>query len=485
MSASQYHHGFELVEHGDAYMPIRTVRSATIGLVGTAPNADPDLFPINKCVPLFSDARNAELLKSDGTLLDSIDDIYNQIGANVVVCRVAEGNDMAANWSNVMGDYATKTGVNAFLTANSELGISPKLLIAPGFTSGRPTDGVKSVTIGNAGSGYGELNTVVTISGDGQGAKGVANVINGSIESVSITNPGFGYTAATIAFTGTGADATGTVELDTAANPVTSEMDSVAGRLAACCIADGPNTTDADAIQYRGDFGSDRIMVVDPHLKTWDRRLNAYKTMPGSAVAAGLQAKVDNDEGFWVPFSNHAINGVGGVSRHVQFNVSDPNSEAVYLNSNEVTSVVRDDGYRFWGLRTCSDNPNTAFWSVRRTIDAINSSIKEASRPWLDKAIDPHDAADIIASVNDYLLSLEDRRGIVGGKAWFDPSNNPVNQLRQGILEIEWSYEPKPPIEHLIGNHHRDARALDLLAQQIEREVRTRQQINTFSSEFI
>jgi phage tail sheath protein FI len=61
-------------------------------LVGTAPDADPDLFPLNTPVPVFADALKAGQLKSAGTLLDGVDAIYSQKSAVVVVVtRVAEG----------------------------------------------------------------------------------------------------------------------------------------------------------------------------------------------------------------------------------------------------------------------------------------------------------------------------------------------------------------------------------------------------------
>lgn len=57
--------------------------------------------------------------------------------------------------------------------------------------------GVESVIITNPGFGYTETPTV-TIIGDGTGAQGYANVVNGKVESITIINPGIGYTSAVI-----------------------------------------------------------------------------------------------------------------------------------------------------------------------------------------------------------------------------------------------------------------------------------------------
>ena len=63
-----------------------------------------------------------------------MDGIFQQIGATVVVVRVDEGADDAATLANVAGSATAQTGVWAFTKAESMLGISPKILAAPGFT---------------------------------------------------------------------------------------------------------------------------------------------------------------------------------------------------------------------------------------------------------------------------------------------------------------------------------------------------------------
>ena len=52
--------------------------------------------------------------------------------------------------------------------------------------------------------------------------------------------------------------------LSTTANPVGAALQSVADRLSAVVYVDGPNTTDGAAINLRGDYGSSRVMVLDP-----------------------------------------------------------------------------------------------------------------------------------------------------------------------------------------------------------------------------
>ena len=59
----QYLHGIETIELDSPAGPVETVKSNVIGLVGTAPDADPDLFPLNTPVAVFADALKAGQLK--------------------------------------------------------------------------------------------------------------------------------------------------------------------------------------------------------------------------------------------------------------------------------------------------------------------------------------------------------------------------------------------------------------------------------------
>lgn len=73
---------------------------------------------------------------------------------------------------------------------------------------------VESVTVTNGGTGYTGTPTVAFTGGGGTGATGTAVVVAGVITGVTITNPGSGYTSApTVAFTGAGDDAAGAAVL--------------------------------------------------------------------------------------------------------------------------------------------------------------------------------------------------------------------------------------------------------------------------------
>ncbi|QUS59188.1 phage tail sheath subtilisin-like domain-containing protein [Pseudovibrio brasiliensis] len=136
--ALDFYHGLEIVEIDSGPRPIKTVKSSIIGLVGTAPDADTTAFPENTPVLLAGSRAAAALIGKTGTLPSAIDTIFDQVGAMVVVVRVAEGADAAATLANVVGgvDATTGkyTGVHALKAAQPTLGAKPKILLAPGFT---------------------------------------------------------------------------------------------------------------------------------------------------------------------------------------------------------------------------------------------------------------------------------------------------------------------------------------------------------------
>jgi hypothetical protein len=63
--------------------------------------------------------------------------------------------------------------------------------------------GLESVQIVNGGFNYTSTPNV-TVIGDGQGAKAVATIVNGKVSNITVTNPGIGYTIATIRIRGGG-----------------------------------------------------------------------------------------------------------------------------------------------------------------------------------------------------------------------------------------------------------------------------------------
>lgn len=166
-----YLHGVQVVSKVNATRPIRSVNTAIIGIVGTAPDADPIAFPLNTPVLVTGDRLLAGKLDTTGnklgTLPHSLDAIFSQIAPIMVVIRVAEVKtalgvlDVALTQANVIGTVTASgqsTGMQALLTAESALGVRPRILGAPGWTNAQPVaTAMDTITTALRGFAYYDL----------------------------------------------------------------------------------------------------------------------------------------------------------------------------------------------------------------------------------------------------------------------------------------------------------------------------------------
>jgi phage tail sheath protein FI len=473
-----YLHGIETIESNSGPRVVETIDTGIIGLIFTAPDADLVLWPLNKCVAVHGYAAFPGGLGTAGTGADAFDAIYDQASrasATVVAVRVEEGDDVAETMANVLGSSLTKTGVHALRDAQSELGLKPKLLIAPGFTSMLPTDGVASIALSEGGSGYTDVPTVTLTGGGGTGASARAVIDSdaGEVTEVIIENPGMGYTTApTIAFSGGGGvGAAAAATLGTVANPVAVELVSLANRLRACAIVDGPNTTSAAAVLYRADFATDRLLIVDPFVKV--AKGTQIVAQPASSRVAGLQARVDYDEGFWYSPSNHVLEGIVGTARVVEHSLNDPAAESQYLNRNAVATVVRSPsgGFKLWGSRVPSGDSLKLFWSVRRSHDAIIESIELAHEPFIDKPFNIQFLLDIAETVNAALRRWKALGATLGGRVWLDRGLNTAETWASGHIYVSYDAEAPAPMEHITFVFNRNTGYYEELADDALREI--------------
>lgn len=467
MAGETFLHGVEVIDIDAGPRPISTVRTSVIGLIGTAPNADATAFPLNTPVLIAGsrrEAANLDLLGTgEGTLPSAMDSIFDQSGAVVIVVRVEEGETDAETLANILGGVNALNGqyegVHAFVAAKSVVGFQPRILLAPGFTHTRVDGGVTAITVDTQGSGYTSAPTVTLSGGGGTGATAVAVLGTGAnagkVVSVTITNPGSGYTSApTVAFTGGGGTlAAATASFGIVGNAVVSELIGIAERLRAVIIADGPNTNDADAINYAGDFGSKRVYLVDPKVIKVDEAGNNV-TEWSSPCVAGLLAKSDNERGFWWSPSNQNINGIIGTSRPIDFTLGDPNARANLLNEQNVATIIREDGFRLWGNRTLSSDQKWTFLCVVRTADIINDSLMAAHLWAVDRGITKQYVEDVVEGVNSYLRHLTTIGAILGGTCWADPDLNTADQIAQGKVYFDFDFTPVYPAEHIIMRSH-------------------------------
>ncbi|CAE6841865.1 Putative prophage major tail sheath protein [Paraburkholderia aspalathi] len=207
--------------------------------------------------------------------------------------------------------------------------------------------------------------------------------------------------------------------------------------------------TKEDATAYRKQFAARELMVIWPNFLAWDETASATVEVPAVAYAMGLRAKIDNDTGWHKTLSNVAVNGVTGISADVSWDLQDPATDAGYLNEQNVTTLINMDGYRFWGSRTCSDDPLFEFENYTRTAQVIRDSIAQAQMVVVDGPLNPSLPRDIIESINGKFRQWVALGYLIGGSSWFDPEPNTTDELKDGHAYIDYDYTPVPPLENL------------------------------------
>ena len=207
--------------------------------------------------------------------------------------------------------------------------------------------------------------------------------------------------------------------------------------------------TKEEVVAYRDAFAARELMVIWPNFVAFNVDTAQTETVPAVAVAMGLRAKIDNEIGWHKTLSNVAVNGVTGIDADVTWDLQDPATDAGYLNSNEITTLIQHDGFRFWGSRTCSDDPLFAFENYTRTAQIMADTIAEAHMWAIDKPMHGSLVNDMLEGIKAKQREWTRLGYLMGGDAWYDPELNSKDTLKAGKLYIDYDYTPVPPLEDL------------------------------------
>lgn len=379
---SDYLHGVEVIHLIEGGRPVTVQATSVIGIVGTAPFADPDAFPLDKPVRITQASQAAALkatmpanapVGAEGTLPTSIAAIYDQVRTPIVVIRVEAEDELADQLVKVVGAQDESTGVYALLAARAETGLKPKILIATGFTH---------------------------------------------------------------------------QQIDGAANPVVAALKTVAARLRAVVVSDGPSDTDAAALSKAALETGGRIYPVDPTVGVLDRT-GVIVQRPSSAHVAGLGARSDQERGFWWSWSNQTINGVVSIGRPIEFSMNDTSASSNILNDGGMAVIVNEDGWRLWGSRLPGNDNEFPFLSQRRTMDVIFDSIEANFRWAMARPFSANLLDDISGNLDAFIRSLKRQGAVIGGRVWIDPELNTPETFQAGQLFVNFDGEPSAPLERL------------------------------------
>lgn len=387
-------HGVETIEITKGARTISTVKTAVVGIVGTAPIEDVEeqYRTVNTPTLILSETEAVRYFgnhKAGFTIPQALEAFFEQGAGIAIVINVYDPekheNVEAVKIGDINGgiDSVTgkRTGLKAFEDCYSLFGYYPKTIIVPVFC---------------------EDTAVVT----------EINTICNKIRAMGIVDAPVGATV----------------------------QDVIKGR--------GPQGT----INFN--TSSERIILCYPHLKVYDSTTDSIKLQPYSQRLAGVIAAKDVEKGYhWSP-SNTEIQGIVGVERQLTSMINDPTSEVNTLNEAGVVTVFNSygSGLRTWGNRTAaypSSTHPTNFINVRRTADILHESVEYAMLQFIDFPIDNGLIDSICETVNQFIRTLIGRGALIDGKCSFNSEKNPTTEIANGHLTFDIEFMPPTPAERI------------------------------------
>ncbi len=173
------------------------------------------------------------------------------------------------------------------------------------------------------------------------------------------------------------------------------------------------------------------------------------ETVPASPYVAGVIARTDNENGFWVSPSNKTINGIVGLSKPIDFALGDSSCRANYLNEHNIATIINQNGYKLWGNRSTVGTGNYQFLCVRRTADIISDSILQAHLWAVDRNIVKNYLTDVTESVNAFLANLKSQGAILAGKCVANKELNTAANITEGKVYFDFEFTPAYPAEQV------------------------------------
>ncbi|HHG3093097.1 TPA: phage tail sheath C-terminal domain-containing protein [Vibrio parahaemolyticus] len=472
---TQFLHGVEVIEIDDGSRPIQTVKSAVIGLVGTAPGA---AAAVAATLTLGSAILNDGMVftaKNAGTEGNAISiEVVDPSAADVALAVEVDGSKvkvtLATDASKVITSTAAdiKSAIEADADATAlvsvvvlgdgsgDVATAPRTYLSGGENEPFPlytpvavagsrkraeslgTDGTLPAAIDDIFDQTGALVIVVRAAEGADDAETQANIImamQGWLDSQTET----GYTPRILV-----------APKFSQVDAVASEMEAKGARLRAVTYIDCERTASyTDAIKRARQFG-ERVEVTWPWVRVFDTDLAKEIDRPYSARAAGLRARIDAEKGFWWSKSNQQVYGIVGTSQPVDWSLGDANTTANMLNENKVSTIIREGGFRHWGNRTCSVDPKWTFEQTRRTADIINDSVQRNHMWAVDRNITKTYVDDVTSGVNAYLRELKALGAILGGECWADKELNTPETIQKGLVYFDFDFCPPYPAEHIV-----------------------------------
>lgn len=467
MPNAQYHHGTETRNVDRGMVPIYSVESAIVGIVGTAPTG-----PVNQLIQCVNErdfAQFGTIIQQGFTLPDAFDVLLRYNSGKFYVVNVL---DPAKHRSKIEDEkliidevtLRAKTEKIALQTVSLKDGELPliegtdySVIMETGDFqfNARPTDSI------TATYEYADP-TLVT-----------ADEIKGGYDAVTHSRKGMELWREGFQRFNMDAKVLIAPWLDEDVS-VARELSIYREKLGAVCYINAPKeTTLSEAITGRGPLGKISFNTSDEGTMLCYGYINGHE--PLALHQAGLRMWMDVNRGYWHSTSNNELRGVTSVEPILTARIDDVNSETNQLNAVGITTVFNSygTGHRMWGNRLASFPTVTHiknFEVVKRSQLIIDESIRRAELQFIDRPIDAPLIDSLLESVDAFGRDLCGINGpLLGFECWWSESNS-ERTLSMGQYFIAYKFTPKVPGERITNESYVTSEYLGTLNSQLREQ---------------
>lgn len=398
--------------------PATRADMAVIGLVGTAPDADAQAYPVNDPVLIFSDDAEALAgLGATGSLAGQLGLINSQLGefqvaARVVIVRVEDSETEATVLANLVGDAALQTGIHALRAAGPKLGVVPRLIGVPGYTHQQEEDGETP-----------------------------ANLL---------------------------------------ANPVVAALPALCSSLLAHAVVTGPHSTLQAFTDWRETISSDRIIPVETWAKVGSPASEIDSV--GAVLGVAVRRDHEKGGRPFHSWANQPLQGIVGPNRDINFSLTDGASEAqsileqnggvIIRGQAGVEGAIASGGFVFIGTDNAGEDELWRFYNVTRGRDYIHLLMLRTLRFYLGRFnITGQTIEAVTNTMNSALRDLQAEGDILGFRVFFERDQNSPENIRAGRFVVNFAAEEAPVLRQLGVRSSRYRPALDALLDDLVAQI--------------
>lgn len=463
--------------------PMGPLGGVVLGVVGTAPDADPAI-PRSKAYRIANPAQAAKLDMTGnemGTLPRVVSEILKMVAVPIYV--VIEEEDTlsvpaAKDYSAKVVSATEEGGLIRILVSDSTLTEAVIGAQAASWTVEIGTGGTKTATMASFTPGIENVLTIASggtltlvdltasanlvLHGKDLTAAGTIVNIVGGIDPLTGRRSGIQALASDIPETLTDIAAPGF------SHKAVHDALAVMGRRLFCRVAlEGPSSTDDAAIALSEslavvDTGYDQAVIVDPFVKVWSQAVAGYVYMSGVAHYLNCVARVEPWE---APGKGRMGVLIEGTQRAIDYNIIDKASSGNLLNRYGICYFARTamGGYSLIGNRTVSGR----FLNVVGLELAIIRKLIATSERDMAHNLTAEFMEQKVDGLNSWLEVQAAAGAMIGARCRLHPTLNNSENYMNGEWHLVIEYGAYRPNEHMVFHLREDVGIVKAFLEEV------------------